>query len=316
MDIGIAKERAAAGQEIRVMLLPAEVKKLVVAGHRVFVEKAAGEGIFVSDGDYQRAGAAIVQRPSEVFDKELVVKLKPPLPQEFKMLKDNILFSMLHAEQNPSYVKMLKKSRAKAVAMELIKNEFGERLVNCVKVAGEQGMLLALRHSMKSPRECKVLVLGYGNIAGGALGVAYALGAEVKILRKSEYKDIRHHLHGKDIVVNGIRWPKNLRDKKVHLVTKDMLKYLNKGAVVLDLAVDFPGPIETCRPNTLNKPSYYVEGVRHICIFGYPGLAPISSSHRYSKQVLPLVLDIARYGLENAPAHIKRAVIDPLYYKT
>lgn len=316
MDIGIAKERAAKGQEIRVMLLPAEVKNLVGAGHQVFVESGAGEGIFVSDRDYQKAGAAIAQRSSEVFNKELMVKLKPPLPQEFKMLKDNILFSMFHAEQNPSYVKMLKKSRAKAVAMELIKNESGERLIDCTEMAGEQGMLLAFQCAMKSPGECKILVLGYGNIASGALSVAYSLGAEVKILRKSEYKNIRHHLKGKDMVVNGICWPKNLRGKKVHLITKDMLNDLNKGAVVLDLAVDFPGPIETCRPTLLNKPYYYVDGVKHICIFGYPGLAPISSSQRYSRQALPLVLDIARYGLENTPPYIKRAIIDPLHYKT
>lgn len=311
MDIAIAKEKAAGGFEVRVALLPAEVEEIVKAGHRVFVEKDAGRRIFVFDSAYKKAGAKIVKDPREVYNKELVVKLKPPSPEEAAMLKNNIVFAMFHKEQSPGNVAMLNQRNAKGVAMDEIVNKAGERLINCTEMAGEQGMILAFRHALKSPRECNVLILGYGTVASGALTVAYSLGAKVKILRKREYKFIEHHLKDKDIVVNGICWPKSKRDKKERLISRDMLKLLNPGAIVLDLAVDQPGPIETTRPTLLRNPSYFVDGIRHICVYGYPGLAPISSSNRYSKQILPILLNIANNGLENASSYVKKAVIAP-----
>lgn len=311
MDIGIAKERKAGGAEVRVALLPEEVKRLVEAGHRVFVEKDAGRGIFIYDADYSKVGARIMKNPARIYNRDIVVKLKSPTPKEFRMMNGNIIFSMLHAQQNPTNISMLKKHGLKAIAMEHIKNEAGERLINCTEMAGGQGMLLALSYALKSPEDCNVLVLGYGAIATGAIKVACSLGAEVKILRKRKYEFITHHLKGKDIVVNGVSWPKTKRDKKKYLITRDMLKLLNPAAIVLDLAVDHPGPIETTRPTLLNSPSYFVDGIRHICIYGYPGLSPISSSIRYSKQILPILLEIANKGLDNLPEYIKRAVIAP-----
>lgn len=311
MDIGVAKERGGGGAEVRVALLPKEVKRLVEAGHRVFVEKDAGCGIFICDADYRKAGAKVMRDPAKIYNRDMVVKLKLPSPKEFRMMNGNIIFSMFHAQQNPTNILMLKKHGLKAIAMEQIKNEAGERLINCTEMAGEQGMILAFSYALKSPYDCNVLVLGYGTTATGAIKVACSLGAKVKILRKREYEFITHHLKGKDIVVNGVSWPKTKRDKKEYLITRDMLKLLNPGAIVLDLAVDHPGPIETTRPTLLNSPSYFVDGIRHICIYGYPGLSPISSSIRYSKQILPILLEIANRGLNNLPEYIKRAAIAP-----
>lgn len=311
MKIGIAKEKAAGGLEVRVALLPPEAERIIKAGHKVFVEKDAGEGVYISDSEYKAKGAVIKKDPAEIYNKDIVVKLKPPTPEEFALLGGNIIFSMLHIPQNPRCLTMLKKSKAKAVAMEAIAGENGERLISCTDMAGEQGMLLAFNHALKSPRECSVLVLGYGAIASGALSIAYSLGAKVKILRRQEHKFIRHHLKNKDIVVNGISWPKQHRDKKDYLVTRKMLSLLNKGATILDLAVDYPGPIETTRATFLDDPFYFVDGVKHICIYGYPGLSPISSSERYSRQILPILLEIARGGLKKAPPYIKKAVYAP-----
>ena len=168
---------------------------------------------------------------------------------------------------------------------------------------------MAFNHILKCPEQFNVLMLGYGAINSGALSVAYALGAKVKILRKREYRFIRHHLKNKDIVINGLSWPKYHRDRKDFLITRRMLRLLNKGAVVLDLAVDYPGPIETTRATSLENPFYYVDGVKHVCIYGYPGLAPISSSARYSKQILPVLLEIAGAGFKNLPSYIRKEVI-------
>ncbi len=314
-EIAVAKEIVAGGLERRAILLPREVERLVQTGHRVFVEKALGEKIYIDDEEYSKAGATILANRKELFKKDVVVKLKPPLPKEFRLLKNNILFSMLHAEQSPRYIEFLRQRSAKAIAMESIRNRAGERLIQCTDMAGEQGMLMAFHHVQKVPQECDVLILGYGSVATGAIRIASNLGANVRILRKSEYRHARHFLRNKDIVVNGISWPAEFRTRHEYIVTKDMLKLLNKGGIVLDLAVDYPNPIETCRPTMLNKPTYEVDGIKHICIFGYPGLVPISSAKRYSRQVFPILLKIASTrSIDRLPAYIKNALIDPENY--
>lgn len=316
MNIGISKEIAAGGKEIRVILLPREVKRIVEEGHSVLAEKGLGTRLHIEDLEYREAGAIITRDRSKIFKQDIVVKLKPPLPEEFGMMKKNILFSMLHAEQNPQYVRMLKKAGARAIAMELIRNRAGERLIHCTDIAGEQGMIMAFHLAKKSPKDCRVLVLGYGAISSGALGVAFSLGAQVKILRKTEFKHIRHFLRGVDIVVNGIVWPREKRSKKEYLITRNMLKLMNKNGIILDLSVDFPNPIESCHTTLINRPTYMVDGITHISIFGYPVLAPISSVARYSRQVLPLLLKIASVKeLARLPSYLKNAIIDPETFK-
>ena len=140
MKIGIAKEKAVGDYEVRVALLPPEAEKIVLAGHEVFVEKDAGKGVYVYDSHYEAVGVVVRKEPREIYNKDIVVKLKPPTPEEFAMLNDNIIFSMLHAQQNPHYLIMLKECRAKAVAMEMIVTRAGERLINCSAMAGQQGM--------------------------------------------------------------------------------------------------------------------------------------------------------------------------------
>jgi len=311
MDIGIVKENGSKNLERRAILLPKEVKKLVEAGHQVFVEKGLGYGIHIEDERYKEAGAKIAVKAKSVFNKSIVIKLKPPLPNEFKMLRNNLLFSMFHAEQNPQYVKALRENGAKAIAMELVRNSSGDRLIQCSDISGEQGMIKAFFLAEKSPRDCNVLVLGYGDVASGALKTAFGLGANVKILRKGKYRHIREALRNTDIVVNGVQWPLEKRQKKEYLITRDMLPLLNKGAIILDLSVDFPNPIECCHPSPHNKPVYTVDGVRCMSIYGYPRLAPVSSSQQYSKQVVTILLKIASTPLKKLPKSIRSAIIDP-----
>ena len=119
MNIGIPKENGTTNLERRAILIPKDVRKLVEAGHNVFIEKGLGKGIHISDDEYKEAGAVLAASKRDIFNKSIVVKLKPPLPQEFKLLNNNLLFSMLHAEQNLHYVRALKVTKAKAIAMEL-----------------------------------------------------------------------------------------------------------------------------------------------------------------------------------------------------
>lgn len=312
MNIGIPKEISAHGKEVRVILMPREVKRLIDSGHKVLAERGLGLKLGISDSEYTKIGAILTKNRRKIFRQEIVVKLKPPIPSEFAMLDKNILFSMLHAEQNPQYIDMLKRRGTWAIAMELLRNRAGERLIQCTDITGEQGMIMAFHLAKKSPCECKVLILGYGAVASGAISVAFSLGARLKILRKSEFRYIRHFLRNVDILVNGISWPKEERDKKNYLLTRPMLKLMNKQAIILDLSVDFPNIIQTCHPTLIDKPVYSVDGIRHISIFGYPVLAPISSCVRYSRQVLPILFKIAQAKkIERLPAYLRRAVIDP-----
>jgi hypothetical protein len=207
---------------------------------------------------------------------------------------------------------MLERAGAKAIAMELIRNRAGERLIQCTDIAGEQGMIMAFHLVKKQPGACRVLFLGYGAISSGALQVAFSLGAQVKILRKREFRHIRHFVRGKDIIVNGIAWPKEQRERKDYLITRKMLKLMNKGGIILDLSVDYPNIIESCRPTLIDRPTYEVDGITHICIFGYPVLASVSSVRRYSRQILPILLKIASVKrLDRLPAYLKNALVDP-----
>jgi len=309
MKIGLPKENITKNKERRAVLLPREVSKLVEAGHKVLVEKGLGKEIYIKDEEYIEAGAKITAHHKEAFSQSIVVKLKPPLPQEFKLLGHNILFSMLHAEQNPHYVEALKQRKSKAFAMELVRNRAGERLIQCSDMAGEQGMIEAFHYIEKSPSECDILMLGYGCVSSGALKVALSLGAKVKILRKEEYRHVKEFMRHKDIVVNGIQWPKEKRDKKKYLITREMFSLLNRGAFVLDLSVDYPNPIEPCRPSSHQRPVYEVDGIRCLSIYGYPRLVPLSSARRYSKQILPLLLKIASTAPNRLPESLRRAMI-------
>ena len=294
MIIGILKEINK--NEKRVALRPLHVKKLVKAGHKVYVETKAGLGVNFSDEDYQKMGAQI-KSTQEVYDKsDMLLKLRSPTDSEFKKIKNKILFSMLHATQNPKRIKMIQDKGIKAVEMESIKNDFNERYVDATDITGEIGVLYATHFLQKIPEECEVLVLGYGRVGSGAIKMCDRLGMKVKILRKTEYKHIAHFMKGKDILINAIAWPEEERKNKSYIVTRDMLKNLNRGAVIVDLAVDYPNPIETCKPTTLTQPWFKLDGIIHMSIYGYPGLVPVSSVTRYSKQLLPLVREIADNG--------------------
>lgn len=314
--IGIPKETKTG--ECRVALAPKQVRILAKVGHTVLVETKAGQGVNYSDEDYIKAGARI-KTADELYSKaEMIVKLRSPTDKEFRKIKNTILFSMLHAAQNPKYLKYIRENNITAVAMDAIKTDFNERYIDATDITGETGILYATRFLKKMPQETKALMLGYGRVGSGAIAMCHRLGINVKILRKSEYKYIQHFMKGKDMLINAIAWPEEERLRKNYLVTRDMLKYLNPKATIVDLSVDYPNPIETCKPTTLTKPWFELDGIIHISIYGYPGLVPISSVNRYSPQILPLVLEIANNkGLVDIEkvslvgAHIKKAAIIP-----
>ncbi len=320
MKIAVPQEIYAG--EKRVMVLPSSAKPLVEAGHKVFVQAGAGGGIGVSDKEYSDVGATILTDAAEVYaqahDGGMVIKMKAPTPEEFTFMHNGILFCMLHIEQNKERLYYMGAQGLVGVAMEDVRNERGQRLVDQTDITGQMGVYYAVRHFVKMPDDMRAVILGYGNVANGAITACAKLGIKYKIMRKKEFVHLPLWLQDADLLINAITWPEKSREKREYLVTREDIRHSNPGMIVLDLSVDFPNPIETVRPTNYQNPFYLDEGRVHISIYGYPGLVPVTSSRIYSEQVLPLALAIANNGgltnvknmVDVGPA-IHRAIEDP-----
>ncbi|MBI5072600.1 hypothetical protein HZA99_02160, partial [Candidatus Woesearchaeota archaeon] len=307
--------------EQRVMLLPDAITQLTTAGHDVYVQTDAASGIGITDEWYKRAGAEIISDSRILYElSDLVLKLKAPSPEEFSLMRrGSTLFGMFHSEQNPSHIYYAGRQGIVVVEMESIRNNKNERLIDQTDITGEAGVYYALRHSRKMPYDMKAVVLGYGNVSTGAITACSRLGMDVKIIRRDEFTYLHEHLKDADILINGISWPAENREAKQYLVTREDIRNSAPEMIVLDLAVDFPNPIETIHPTTYANPYYLEEDRVHISIYGYPGLVPITSSKVYSKQVMPLALLIANNdglaGIEergDIGTYIAKAIIDPV----
>ncbi|MDP3728661.1 MAG: hypothetical protein Q8R18_04375 [bacterium] len=317
MRIAVSKERYPL--EKRVAVMPDAIQKLVEEGHDVFVEMGAGEGVHISDEQYVKSGAQIMSDARRMYENiDMIVKLKAPSTEEFTLMNKKILICMMHSEQNHERIYYAGLQNLIIVELENIRDEKNHRIINQTGITGEIGVYYALRHSQKMPWDMKALVLGYGNVSTGALKACHRLGIETKILRKSEFKYIEHHLEDLDLLINGISWPDSARVRREYIVTKKHLKKASPHLIILDLSVDFPNPIETIRPTTYSQPYYLEEGRVHISLYGYPGLVPITSTKIYSQQIYPVLSMIAQNnGLRSIGncgdlgMAIKKAILDP-----
>ena len=192
--------------------------------------------------------------------------------------------------------------------MEEIKDSLGRLRIEALHQTGYLAMEKGFELWGKDPAKCIVKVMGYGNVAYGAIQAAARKFARVIILHKKDFEKMSEHIPDTDILVNAINWPKALRGKKL-LITRKMLKLFKKGAVLLDLVSNPEGqsPVETMYPTTIDNISYLVEGVIHASCWGWPGLNPENISRRYSIQVKPILEDIANYGVDHLPAYIQAA---------
>lgn len=325
MKIGIPTEIKP--QEGRVAFLPAQVRELVAAGHEVFVQKGAGAVSRVEDGDYAAAGAAILETCEDVYRAAtLIAKVKEILPPEYPFLrKDHIIFTNIHAALNREQLDTLLAVGLTAVSAENT-HQFGSP--NCA-LAGEVGALEAVRLSLApyggtgrhfmshfGEKSSKAVVLGLGNVGRGALRTLMGLGVRVVALdvwegaRKAAKMDwyktdivvddistLEEHIYDADMIINCVLWPK---DRKDHLVTRDMLRRLKKGALVVDISCDTAGAIETSRSTSWAEPMYEEEGIRHFCVDNIPGAVPVTASAGYGEAILPKVMLIAAHGTAEA----------------
>jgi alanine dehydrogenase len=332
MLIGVPKEIKV--HEYRVGLTPESVRELVARGHRVMMERNAGEGIGASDGDYKTAGASIASGPEEIFAAaELIVKVKEPQAGERARLRPGqTLFTYLHLAPDPEQVRDLLASGAIAIAYETVTSPAGSLplLAPMSEVAGRMAIQVAA-HYLERPSggrgvlisgaagmaPARVVVLGAGVVGSNAARIAAGMGAEVVALSRSagplqrlqaelgprlralvsSPADIDRELREADAVIGSAMVPGGLAPK---LVTRAMLSAMKKGAVLVDVAIDQGGCFETSRPTTHADPVFTVDGILHYCVANMPGAVPRTSTYALNHATLPFVVELAQRGVMEA----------------
>jgi alanine dehydrogenase len=332
MIIGIPKEIKES--EKRVAMTPQGVDALVAHRHRVLVEKGAGDGSGFSDLEFEKSGAILVKDAEEVWNQaEMVVKVKEPQEKEFPFLKPGkILFTYLHLAADEGLTRKLLESRITGIGYETVQEQDGSLplLRPMSEIAGRAsilagGMCLESRYGGRGVLLCgasgvppaKVVILGAGVVGANACKVAVGMGARVSILdvrpeRLSYLHDItqghintfisnrmtiNEEISYADLVIGAVLIPGTQAPK---LVTRDMLRKMRPGSVLVDVSVDQGGCFETTRPTTHEHPTYIEERVVHYCVANIPGAYPRTSTLALTNATFPYILQIAGLGYEKA----------------
>jgi len=332
MLIGVPKEIKV--HEYRVGLTPSSVREMVAHGHEVIVETQAGAGIGASDDDYRRAGAEVVATAADVFARAaMVVKVKEPLAPERRMLREGqVLFTYLHLAPDPEQARDLIASGAVCIAYETVTSaagglpllapmsEVAGRLAvqagaHCLeKSAGGMGVLLG---GVPGVPPGRILVLGAGVVGTNAAQMAAGTGAEVVVIDKSadalrridamfngrvvtafsNRDNVEREVERADLVISGVLIPGAEAPK---LITRAMLPRMKPGSVIVDVAIDQGGSVETSRPTTHAEPTYVVDGVVHYMVANMPGAVPRTSTYALNNATLPFALALANKGWRRA----------------
>lgn len=332
MIIGVPKEIKIS--ENRVGLTEANVKQLVSEGHDVYVQKDAGVGSMISNDDYLRAGAKILATAEEIYQKaEMIVKVKEPLPPEYNLMKPNqILYTYLHLAAEPELTKVLCEKKVKAVAYETIQDENGQLplLTPMSEVAGRMATQVGAYYLQKDKggkgillggvtgvKRGRVTIIGGGVVGINAAKMAVGLGAEVFIMdvnhSRLEYLDdifqgrvstmysnmqnIEDCVTTSDLVIGAVLITGR---KAPMLVSRKMVSKMTPGSVIVDVAVDQGGCIETCKPTSHVNPTFEVDGVIHYCVPNMPGVVARTSTYALNNATFKYASLIAQMGLEDA----------------
>jgi alanine dehydrogenase len=332
MIIGVPKEIK--NNENRVALTPAGAKELIKRGHQVYVQQTAGLGSGFSDEDYKAAGASLLPTIEATYQiAEMIMKVKEPIESEYSLIKPNqLLFTYFHFASYEPLTKAMVASKAICLAYETV--EKSDRslplLVPMSEVAGRMAIQKGANYLEKplggrgillggvpGVLPAKVLILGGGIVGTQAAWMAAGLGADViimdvslprmryladvmpanvKTMMSNEY-NIREQIKQADLIVGAVLIP---GAKAPHLITKDMLKDMKKGTVLVDVAVDQGGCIETCKPTTHENPTYIIDDVVHYCVANMPGAVPYTSTLALTNATLPYAIQLADKGWKKA----------------
>ncbi|MBE7382043.1 MAG: alanine dehydrogenase [Leptolyngbya sp. SIO1E4] len=329
MQIGLPKEIK--DQEFRVGLTPASVQALCNKGHQVVVEKAAGTGAGFTDADYVAAGATLASDPAIAWAQEMVVKVKEPQPSEYAYFRDDlVLFTYLHLAAERALTEALITSGVSAIAYETVMTtdgklplltpmsiiagrlsvQFGARYLE--KQQGGRGVLLG---GVPGVAPGRVAILGGGIVGTEAARIAVGMGAQVQILDinvdrlsyletlfgsrvellYSTAAQVERVVPEADLLIGAVLVPGR---KAPTLVNRDLVAKMHPGSVIIDVAVDQGGCIETLRPTSHSHPTYVEAGVVHFGVPNMPGAAPWTATQALNNSTLPYVLKLADHGLD------------------
>jgi len=332
MKIGLPKEIKDNGY--RVGLTPAGVQALKQAGHEVFVQKTAGEGSGFTDDQYVKAGGQLLETADEVWQTgDMIVKVKEPVQPEYARMRENqLLFTYLHLAPEFELTKQMLERKVTGVAYETITDIHGKLplLTPMSEVAGRMSVQVGATYLEKmnggkgvllggvpGVPAANVLIIGGGIVGTEAAKMAVGMGARVTILDRdlnrlrqlddiflskvqtmaSSRYAIEESIAHADLVVGAVLVVGAAAPK---LVTRDMLKLVPQGSVLVDVAVDQGGCFETTHATTHSNPTYYEEGVLHYCVANMPGAVPRTSTFALTNATLPYALDLANKGFEQA----------------
>jgi alanine dehydrogenase len=332
MIVGVPKEIKT--DEYRVAMIPVGVEELTRAGHQVLIQAGAGQGSGIADDQYAVHGAEIIGRLEEIWKRaDLIIKVKEPLPEEWPLLRPGqIVFTYFHFAADEQLTRAVMQSGITAIAYETIKDHRGglPLLTPMSEVAGRMSIQEGAKY-LERPFEgrgillggvpgvlpANVVILGGGVVGANAAKVAAGLGANVAILdinldRLRYLDDVmprnvttlfsdRHNildsLNRADLLIGAVLIP---GARAPYLVRKEDLKRMPSGSVIIDVAIDQGGCIETSRPTTHSRPTYMVDGVVHYCVTNMPGAVGRTSTYALTNVTLPYVLQLAKKGLDTA----------------
>ncbi len=332
MKIGVPKEIK--NFESRVGLTPAGVFELVNLGHQVFVQENAGEGSGFNDADYHEAGAVLLPTIEAVYAMaEMIVKVKEPIKQEYGLIKKNqVVFTYFHFASSRELTEAMIASKAVCIAYETVKDSDGllPLLTPMSEVAGRMAIQQGAKYLEKPIKgrgvllggvpgvpPGKVLILGAGVVGVQAAKMAAGLGAHVTMLdinmkrlryvndimpnhvvtEFSSVFNIKRHIKTHDLIIGAVLIPGS---KAPRLITREMLKEMRPGTVLVDVAVDQGGCFESTRATTHEDPTYIINDIVHYCVSNMPGAVPYTSTLALTNVTLPYVLKLANFGWEKA----------------
>jgi alanine dehydrogenase len=332
VKVGIPAEIKA--QESRVGLTPLSVQELTNHGHDVLVENNAGFGAGFENADYEKVGAKIAPTAADVFnDSDMIVKVKEPQSEEVSMLRENqILFTYLHLSAAPELTKGLIDSKSICIAYETVTDENNRLplLAPMSAVAGRMS-IQAGAHCLEKPQGGRglliggapgvnpgnVLILGGGVVGENAAAIATGMEAKVHIVDKSEARlkelqmkfgdriiplvsddiNLQDYVAETDLLIGGVLIPGANAPK---LISKEMISSMKRGSVIVDVAIDQGGCVETSKPTTHANPTYVIDDVVHYCVANMPGGVPMTSTLALNAATLPFVLKLAQSGYKDA----------------
>lgn len=332
MKIGIPKEIK--NNENRVAVTPSGVLELSKRGHSVYIQTSAGTGSGFTDEDYRNAGAEVLGSIEETYAKaDMIIKVKEPIEEEYGLCKkDQLIFTYFHFASHEPLTRAMMESGATCLAYETVEKEDRSLplLIPMSEVAGRMAIQEGAKYLEKplkgrgillggvpGVRPAKVMILGGGIVGMNAAKMAAGMGADVTILdlslprlrylddvmpanvntfMSSEY-NIRELISTHDLIIGAVLIP---GAKAPHLISKDMLRDMTPGTVLVDVAVDQGGCIETCKPTTHEDPTFIIDDVVHYCVANMPGAVPYTSTLALTNATLPYAIQLADKGWEQA----------------